>query len=287
MEILSTVKEIKQQLARYRKERISIGFVPTMGALHRGHISLLERAKAENEIVAVSIFVNPLQFNDKNDLKNYPRTFRQDIEKLRDARCDFLFAPSREEMYGKHPEARNQKPESYFDLGHLDKVMEGKFRPGHFTGVCIVVKKLFGIIQPHKAYFGEKDFQQLVIIKYMVKALGLPVEIISCPTVRESNGLAMSSRNMLLSPEEKENAAHIASTLFEIRNKKSILSVSALKKWAEEEIIRNPFLQLEYLEIVNAETLLPVQSWEESQNIRTCIAVKTGNVRLIDNISLS
>jgi pantoate--beta-alanine ligase len=258
-----------------------------MGALHRGHISLLERAKRENDVSVASIFVNPLQFNDKKDLENYPRTLEQDIEKLVSCRCDFLFTPSAEEMYGKHFSNKIWNNEfTVFDLGHLDKVMEGKYRPGHFQGVCTVVKKLFDIVKPDKAYFGEKDFQQLVIIRYMVKALGLPLEIISCPTVRESDGLAMSSRNMLLNSEERKNAAHIAKTLFAVKEKYKSIAVSDLKKWVEEKISENPFLHLEYFEIVDSETLLPIQSWEGSKSPRACIAVKIGTIRLIDNICL-
>jgi len=224
------------------------------------------------------------------------------------AHCDVLFVPSAEEMYGTNTTTL------HLDLGNLDKVMEGAHRPGHFQGVCVVVKKLFDIIEPTKAYFGEKDFQQLAIIKHMVKTLKIPVEIIPCPTVREANGLAMSSRNKLLTAEERKNAAQIYKTLFEARARmeewkngrmeSSIPSnipsfqhsIEVLKKWAANQINSNPFLQIEYFEIVNAETLMPVHSVNDAKNLpsselrqtslRACIAVKVGNVRLIDNVAL-
>ena len=271
---------------------VTIGFVPTMGALHRGHISLLERAKKENEIAISSIFVNPLQFNDKKDLEKYPRTLENDTEKLESANCDALFAPTSEEMYPSDSSKSNDSDllntkEVVVDLGNLDNIMEGKHRPGHFNGVCVVVKKLFDIIQPDKAYFGEKDFQQLAIIRYIVKILSLPIEIISCPTVREADGLAMSSRNVLLNVDERRNAAHIYKTLKEVKEKAKDMTVLAAINWVEDRISENPFLQLEYFEIVNSDTLQAIKSWDESKNIRACIAVKVGAVRLIDNISLS
>lgn len=254
-----------------------------MGALHQGHIALIERARKENDITVSSIFVNPLQFNDKKDLEKYPRTLKADIEKLKQAGCDLLFAPSADEMYPSSPGAGNQKPGALLDLGILDKVMEAAHRPGHFQGVCTVVKKLFDIVSPHKAYFGEKDFQQVAVIRHMVKTLRLPVEIIACPTVREADGLAMSSRNTLLSPEERKNAPLIYKTMTAARDK-GRGTIIDIKKWVEEQINSSPYMQLEYFEIVNEETLMPVQSLKDRTSLRACIAVKTGAVRLIDNI---
>ena len=296
LQVFSTIQDTKKHLNFLKKQGKSIGFVPTMGALHRGHTSLLERAKRENDIAASSIFVNPLQFNDKKDLEKYPRTIESDIEKLKSAGCDMLFAPSADEMYpdSLKKEDRNKENEIVF-LGHLDLIMEGAHRPGHFQGVCVVVKKLFDIMEPDKAYFGEKDFQQLAVIKHMVKALNIPVEIISCPTVREAGGLAMSSRNMLLTTEERKNAAHIYKTLIEAKVKLEKKhhsgiplanhSPDELKKFVEDKINENPFLQLEYFEVVNSETLVPITDYRSPITaLRACIAVKVGNVRLIDNI---
>ena len=259
-----------------------------MGALHAGHVALLERAKKENGISIVSIFVNPLQFNDKKDLEKYPRTLETDLEKLKKAGCDIVFAPSENEMYPEkqaiEPATSNQQSES-LNLGSLGTVMEGAHRPGHFQGVCVVVKKLFDIVEPTRAYFGEKDFQQFAIIKHMVNTLKIPVEIVPCPTVREHDGLAMSSRNMRLNAEERKNAALIPKLLFRIKTNKQKATITELKKWAEEVINSNPFLKLEYFEIANSETLQQVKSLKE-KNLRAFIAVKVGAVRLIDNIAL-
>ena len=303
LEIFSSIAETKKYLNSLKKQGKTIGFVPTMGALHRGHTSLLDRAKRENDIAVASIFVNPLQFNDKKDLEKYPRTFESDTEKLKSVHCDVLFAPSTEEMYpslesnsdspippfpdsAKETEKRRKGEKMIVPLGHLDLIMEGTHRPGHFQGMCVVVKKLFDIIEPTKAYFGEKDFQQLAIIRHMVKVLNIPVEIIPCPTVREADGLAMSSRNALLNTDERKNAAHIYKTLSETKEKLKNTSVADLKVWVKEQINANPFLELEYFEIVNAETLQPVTNRSTPAALRACIAVRAGNVRLIDNISI-
>ena len=290
----TTIKEIKDHLLSLKKENKTIGFVPTMGTLHRGHLSMIERAKCENDFSVVSIFVNPLQFNDKKDFEKYPRTLEQDIEKLKSVHCDILFVPSAEEMYhdllshlseAEHCLSKEEELiEKTLDFGMLNKIMEGKCRPGHFRGVCIVVKKLFDIIEATRAYFGEKDFQQLCIIKHMIKIFQMTVKIVSCPTIRESNGLAMSSRNILLNSDEKQNASYISQTLFEAKRKYKEYSVDVLKKWMTEQINNNPFLMLEYFEVVDTETLTPVLSWTDTENIRAYIAVRIGNVRLIDNI---
>ena len=194
--------QIKAFIKRLKDSNKTVGFVPTMGALHSGHISLMEKAKRENDVLVCSIFVNPTQFNDTSDFKNYPRTLDKDIEKLNAIRCDVLFIPHKEEMY---PESNNSPDIIGVDFGHLDKVMEGVHRPGHFNGVGAIVTKLFDIIEPDASYFGEKDYQQLIIIKHLVKTLKLPIKIVACPTIRDEDGLAMSSRNELLSPEERNN----------------------------------------------------------------------------------
>ena len=284
MQLFSTITQTKTYLQKLKNEGKTIGFVPTMGALHNGHLELLKKAKKENNIAVSSIFVNPLQFNDKKDLEKYPRTLEKDAELLKREGCDIVFAPNAEEMYGKQPETA--KNHLIYDLGTLDKVMEGAHRPGHFQGVCVVVHKLFEIVQPTKAYFGEKDFQQLAIIRHMVKQQNIPVEVIPCPTVRESDGLAMSSRNMLLSSEERKNAPLIYKTLSEAKAKKDKLSVPEVIHWVTSTINSNPHLSLEYYEIVNAETLQPVTDWTSTKNLRACIAVKAGSVRLIDNIPM-
>jgi len=287
MKTFTTISETKNCVSGFKKAGKTIGFVPTMGALHKGHLILLERAKKENDIAVSSIFVNPLQFNNKEDLEKYPRTLQEDAKMLEIAHCDVLFAPGAEEMYPSepHPQPFSKGEGSLLDLGMLDKVMEGAQRPGHFQGVCVVVKKLFDIIEPDRAYFGEKDFQQLAVIKHMVKMLKLSAEIIPCPTVREEDGLAMSSRNTLLGSNERKSAPLIFKTLSEANEKRKNLSVAELGKWVEEQINASPFLKLEYFEAVDSETLVPVSSWNESKNIRACIAVKAGTVRLIDNIA--
>ena len=243
MKIISTIPELKEFIACAKAENEKIGFVPTMGALHSGHISLVKQSLLDNDMVVVSIFVNPTQFNDKNDLKNYPRTLEKDYEMLRETGCNVVFVPAPEEMY---PEPDTRK----FEFGELETVMEGKFRPGHFNGVAQIVSKLFDAVKPHSAYFGEKDFQQLAIIRKMAEQLGLDIEIISCPIVREESGLAKSSRNELLSSEERKKAALISKTLFESCTFANTMSVGALKSWVTEQINAEPALQVEYFEIV-------------------------------------
>ena len=277
MEILKTISSIKTVIEFLKNKGKTIGFVPTMGALHKGHISLVNYAKAGNDYVVVSIFVNPTQFNDKNDLKNYPRTLDSDAEKLKNAGVDFLFVPTEHEMYPE-PDTRT------FNFGQLDKVMEGKHRPGHFNGVAQIVSKLFDAVMPHKAYFGEKDFQQLAIIQQLAKELNYNIEIVPCPIVRESDGLAMSSRNALLSPAQRMNAALISKTLFESVKMAKTQSLSSLKNWVCTTINENSELEVEYFEIVDDKYLQPITSWEEKNNKVGCIAVKVGKVRLIDNI---
>ena len=276
MKLVGTVKELQQELMILGKNA-SVGFVPTMGALHKGHLSLVRQAVAENQLVVVSIFVNPTQFNDPKDLERYPRTLENDLKLLESTDCQLVFAPSVQEVY---PEPDTRK----FAFGKLETVMEGKFRPGHFNGVAQVVSRLFDMVQPKKAYFGLKDFQQLVIIKNMVKQLGLPIEIVACDIVREKSGLAMSSRNNLLSAEQRENAALISQTLFAAKQLSTEKNVQELAEWVISTINKNPLLDVEYFEIVDDEQLQTVNNWNEGNTKVGCIAVFCGKIRLIDNI---
>ena len=280
MQVIKQISQLRLVLNDKRKEGLSIGFVPTMGALHQGHLSLVEQAGKQTGFVVVSIFVNPTQFNDKADLERYPRDLEKDIDLLTSSPCQLVFAPEVQEIYPE-PDTRQ------FDFGVLEQVMEGQFRPGHFNGVAQVVSRLFEIVQPDKAFFGQKDFQQLAIINEMVRKLSLKVEIVPCPIIREADGLAMSSRNMLLSPEQRSNAAHIAATLFEAVNKTGQLNVEELCRWVVERINENEYLNTEYFEIVNSQTLLPIRSWEDPCQKVGCIAVHCGKVRLIDNVLFS
>lgn len=271
--------EVKSYLASKLKEGKKIGFVPTMGALHDGHLQLVTQAANENDIAVVSIFVNPIQFNNKEDLEKYPRNLEHDLALLETTGCQVVFAPSAEEMY---PE-----PETIeFDFGTLDKVMEGKFRPGHFRGVAIVVKKLFEIVSPHKAYFGEKDFQQLAIIKKMVSIVGLPVEIVSCPIIRELDGLAMSSRNARLTKEERQNATAIIEALNGIRDDYSWFTPDGLTKLLTTQIEQNSYFRVEYVSVVDTITLQPFDDWMDVEHAVVCVAAFIGKVRLIDNMIL-
>ncbi|MDR2956137.1 MAG: pantoate--beta-alanine ligase [Prevotella sp.] len=278
MELIESVDLLHGYLASAAEQGRTTGFVPTMGALHEGHLSLVRQCKAENDICVVSIFVNPTQFNNKEDLIKYPRNLGKDMALLEKEGVDFIFAPSVEEIYPE-PDTRQ------FDFGQLDKVMEGQFRPGHFNGVAQVVSRLFDIVKPGKAYFGQKDFQQLAIIVAMVEQLKLPVQIISMPIVREANRLAMSSRNERLNPQQREVAANIYKTLLD--SKTSMypnLSVQDTINKVIETINSFDDLNVEYFEIVNGATLQPIHEWEETSFKVGCIAVFCGDVRLIDNI---
>lgn len=277
MKVVKTISAAQSILEQVKKDDKAIGFVPTMGALHAGHISLLNRATIENDFVVCSIFVNPIQFNNKEDLKKYPRPIADDIRKLEEIACDLLFYPDAEEMY---PEPVVDK----WDFGNLDKVMEGKFRPGHFNGVAVVVRKLFEIITPDRAYFGLKDYQQLRIVQSMTKVLSLPVEIVACPTAREKDGLAMSSRNVRLSAKERRIAPAIYKVLMEVARQAGKMPVNELEQWAAGKLNKYEEMDVEYLDIVDAETLLPVRNWNESKSMVVCTAVQLGNVRLIDNL---
>lgn len=278
MLIVTTVAMLKTEIANARSNGKTIGFVPTMGALHAGHIGLVERSVSENEYNVVSIFVNPTQFNNAGDLAKYPRTIEADALLLEKAGCDLIFAPGIDDMYSENE--KNNRFE--FDFEGLDSVMEGKFRPGHFNGVVQIVSKLFTLVQPHKSYFGEKDFQQLAIIHLMTIKLGFDIEIIDCPIVREASGLAMSSRNERLSANQRSIAAGISKVLFQSQQLATKTSPTELKSWVENEIAHFEGLQLEYFEIVDAITLQTANNWNSATV--GCIAVFCGEVRLIDNI---
>ncbi|CEA16630.1 Pantothenate synthetase [Fermentimonas caenicola] len=277
MKIIDTISELENQLQGYRHKGETIGLVPTMGALHQGHASLVERCVADNKISIVSLFVNPTQFNNKEDLKHYPRTPEKDHELLERLGVDYVFSPSVEEMY---PE----EDQRVFDFGQLDKVMEGEFRPGHFNGVAQIVSKLFDIVKPDNAYFGEKDFQQLAIVKDMVRQLQMPVNIIGMPIVRESSGLAMSSRNQRLSEEQKKNASDVYKVLNESKLMIDKFIPYELINYVSESINKVSGLKVEYFQIVDGDNLQPVTSWSDSDYIVGCIALFCGEVRLIDNI---
>lgn len=277
MKVVHTIKGLQEELSPLRQQGKSVGLVPTMGALHAGHASLVKRCVAENQITVVSDFVNPTQFNDLNDLKKYPRTLDADCQLLDACGASFVFAPSVEEIYPE-PDTR------HFSYAPLDTVMEGAFRPGHFNGVCQIVSKLFDIVKPDRAYFGEKDFQQLAIIREMVKQMKFPLEIVGCPIVREADGLALSSRNSRLNDEERKNALNISKTLFESRNFAASHSVAETKQFVEEAINQAPGLRLEYFELVDGRTLQSIQNWDDTDYAVGCITVFCGEVRLIDNI---
>ncbi|KAA6347316.1 Pantothenate synthetase [termite gut metagenome] len=278
MRTIYLITDLQTALSNLKIQHKSIGFVPTMGALHEGHISLVRRSTKENDITVASIFVNPTQFNDKNDLLKYPRTLEADCKLLEAAGVSLVFAPSVEEMYPQ-PDTRQ------FSYPPLDTFMEGAFRPGHFNGVCQIVSKLFDAVQPHRAYFGEKDFQQLAIVREMVRQLKYNIEIVGCPIVREANGLAMSSRNTRLSPCERESAPEIYRILSESRVYASCHSINETRQLVENAVAAVPSLRLEYFKIVNGKNLQDVEGWNEASHIVGCIAVHCGEVRLIDNIT--
>ena len=282
MQIIATKLELMNQMAACVRQGKTIGFVPTMGALHAGHASLVKQACAENAVCVVSVFVNPTQFNNKEDLLKYPRNINKDAELLADLGVDFVFAPTPEEMYS--PEEMQQ--EFSFDFAGLDQVMEGKMRPGHFNGVVQVVSRLFDLVQPTRSYFGEKDFQQLAIIHHMVERSSLSerytgLKIVDCPIVREASGLAMSSRNERLSEEEKQTAVAISQTLFSSLEWAKTASVKEVQERVIDAINSVDGLEVEYYEIVDKNTLQPTDVWD---NAVGCVTVYCGPVRLIDNI---
>ena len=278
MKIIEKVDELRQEIAKARQENKSIGLVPTMGALHGGHRSLVERARRENDVVVVSVFLNPTQFNNKEDLRTYPRTAEADAALLEECGVDIAFMPTVDEIYPE-PDTR------IFDLGSVTQVMEGAMRPGHFNGVCQIVSKLFEMTQPTRAYFGEKDFQQIAVIRAMIKQLGFELDVVQCPCVREADGLAKSSRNVRLTPEARRAAPNIYGTLrasLDFARHHSVeqthdLVVATINAWPEMEV--------EYFSIVDGTTLLPVTNWDETSYIVGCVTVYCGDVREIDNIT--
>lgn len=279
MRIITTVKELESSVALLRNENKVIGLVPTMGALHAGHASLVKRSVEENDVTIVSVFVNPTQFNDPNDLKNYPRTLDADCELLEQLGVDYVFAPTVEEIYPA-PDTR------VFSYPPIDTVMEGARRPGHFNGVCQIVSKLFYMTQPDVAYFGEKDFQQVAVIRAMVADLRLPIKLRSCPIVREKSGLAMSSRNTLLTAHERDIAVHISKVLFESQTFAKTHTVKETQETVVSALNTVNGLTVEYFHIVNGTTLQKVYTWDDADDIVGCITVFCGHrpVRLIDNI---
>ena len=281
MKIYTQQKELKSLISDYKKQGKTIGFVPTMGALHEGHLSLINRALQENDIAVVSIFVNPTQFNNPADLEKYPRTLEADAKKIATLSKNILiYAPTVEDIYGENVSAE------HFDFGTLDKVMEGPSRPGHFEGVGTVVKKLFEIVTPNKAYFGEKDYQQLLIIKMMVTQKRLPVEVIGCSIVRNEEGLALSSRNQLLSEDMKHKATFIYKTLTSAKKRFQSPTATEVIAWVEGQFDAHPDFTLEYFTINDADTLQPITEKKKAKHYRAFIVVYAEGVRLIDNIAL-
>lgn len=278
MIVLNTVSDLQKVTYPLKKSGKSIGFVPTMGALHEGHISLVEKSIDQNDITIVSIFVNPTQFNNQEDLVKYPRTLEKDVKMLDKVGVDIVFAPGVEDIYPE-PDTR------VFDFGLLDKVMEGKHRPGHFNGVAQVVSRLFDIVQPDRAYFGEKDFQQLAIIRKLVQDYNYPVHIVPMPIVRETSGLAKSSRNQRLSDSEREIAVTISQALIKSRDNINLNSVQETIKNVVDEINSISPLCVEYFEIVDGNTLQSIKDWTDADYVVGCITVYCGDVRLIDNIA--
>ncbi len=277
MKTIYKVSDLRKELSTVDRE--GIGFVPTMGALHAGHRSLVERARRECATVVVSVFVNPTQFNDKNDLRNYPRTPEADMALLEAAGADYVLMPSVEEIY---PEP----DERIFDFGQIDKVMEGATRPGHFNGVAQVVSRLFAIVEPAKAYFGEKDFQQIAVIKAMVKQLSLGVEIVECPIVRGDDGLALSSRNTLLDAEHRKAAPRIYAVISQCAARAAEMTPAELTELVTREVESDGLLKVIYFQAVDALTMQQVGAWSDSDRIQGCIAVQAGDIRLIDNVRI-
>lgn len=277
MKVLLTVGELRSAMDAARNAGQTIGLVPTMGALHAGHMSLVDTARHQNDIVVASVFVNPTQFNNPNDLSTYPRTEEADCALLDEHGADYAFIPSVEEMYPE-PDTR------VFDLGEVAAVMEGAMRPGHFNGVAQVVSKLFDMVRPTRAYFGEKDFQQIAVIRKMVQLEGFDLEIVACPIKREADGLALSSRNVRLTPEGRKQAPAIHRILEQSLSLAATKSPDELKHWVKEQIDAVPGLETEYYEIADALTMQPVQNWDSPNGTVGCVTVYCGDVRLIDNI---
>ena len=278
MQIFTKVKEIQDYLTKFNTK--SVGFVATMGALHEAHISLIEKSQHQNELTICSIFVNPKQFNKKEDLENYPNNIEEDIDKLKNAKCDVVFIPSVEEMYPSMAEKQ-------LDFGLLSEVMEAEHRPGHFNGVAIVIERFFEILNPTRAYFGEKDYQQLAVIKVLAKQINSSTKIIGCPIYREANGLAMSSRNKRLTEAEKELASEISKGLTYIATHKNTHSILELKNYFRNKMLKQAKFEIEYIEIADKNTLNPIENWKDAENHIVFTAVNVNGVRLIDNMTIN
>lgn len=275
---INSVSELRETVSKFRNEGKTIGLVPTMGALHEGHLSLVNRCRKENDVVVVSVFVNPTQFNNKEDLRTYPRTEEADRALLESAGCDIAFMPTVEEIYPE-PDTR------VFALGRVAEVMEGAMRPGHFNGVAQIVSKLFMFVEPDRAYFGEKDFQQIAVIRSMVKNEGFKLEIVPCPIVREADGLAKSSRNVRLTPEMRKVAPNIARILNESKEYAKSHTVGETEKYVVDAINSYDGMEIEYYQIVDGISLEHLTSWDETGYAVGCVTVYCGDVRLIDNIT--
>ncbi len=280
MKVFKTVDSVKRNSSNI-DEKFSLGLVPTMGALHEGHLSIIKKAKIENDLVIVSIFVNPTQFDKAEDLNNYPVTINTDLKLLEEVDCDFVFIPTAYEIYNSNIVSEK------FDFKGLDKVMEGEHRKGHFDGVGTIVKMLFEIIKPTRAYFGEKDFQQLQIIKTMVELKGLPIQIVACEIFREKDGLAMSSRNTRLNDAQRNAAPLIYRSLLKCKELFPEKDMNFIKDYIDTKFKKNAYLQLEYFEIANVKTLSPANNIDKNEKYRAFIAAFSGSVRLIDNIALN
>ena len=276
MKIFNNRQAVHHYLNELRASGKSIGFVPTMGALHAGHLSLIKLARQKSDVIVCSIFVNPTQFNDKKDLENYPRPVEDDIKKLEEVKCDVLFIPGVDEMY-------NSTEQWNIELGNLDKILEGKIRPGHYQGVTQIVKKLFDTINPHYAFFGQKDYQQFMVISYMVKKLRLKIKLVLCPIIRESDGLAMSSRNIYLSPPDRKNALALYKALSKIVGLYKTKTIAQIIKEVNSFLKSAPGIELEYFEIFNAKSFEAVTS-KRSTSLIALVAAKVGSIRIIDNM---
>lgn len=282
MKVITQISELKHWLHRLQKEEKILGFVPTMGALHKGHLELITQAKKQCEAVLASIYVNPTQFNRKDDFDNYPRTINSDLEKLSKTNCDAVFIPADNEIYPA------DIPYENIDFGYLETVLEGKYRPGHFKGVGMIIKRFFELIHPHKAFFGLKDFQQVLIIKQVVKKFDFKTEIVALPTVREKSGLAMSSRNVLLSESEKVIAQNLYKALLYAKENYNRMSITQIKEQVNFTFLNNPAIKLEYFEFAEANTLKLLNSqFETNEKVVALIAAYVGATRLIDNLPVN
>lgn len=279
MEIFKTRVAIHKYLNDLKSKGNSVGFVPTMGALHEGHLSLIEAAGKKTDTVVCSIFVNPTQFTEKKDLENYPRPIEEDVQKLEAANCDVLFLPEVDEMY-------DSNDHWHIELNNLDNILEGEIRPGHYQGVTQIVKKLFDIIRPDYAFFGQKDFQQFIVISYMVKKLAIDVQLISCPIIREKDGLAMSSRNVYLSEEDRKNALSLFQALSKARSDFNNLSIAEIRINAWNYLSKSKGIMVEYFELYNTQTFEPALK-KQGENVIALVAARVGNIRIIDNMILS